>query len=365
MRILLSITALSGKILSSFGMTRLSSNDYDLLLQCVGELHSFRTRPALCGWLLDQALPMLIPSDWLSYNEVDLLTPDKTVAILKPDSNTFFQQLFPRFKELTWQHPLIVHQMQSANFPVHKISDFLTQDAYHELELYRDVYRPMGVEYQIAVTVRLSSSRVIAFALSRKEKDYDERDRAVLELLRPHLVVAFNNLDLIQNHKTIQNGTELALNELSSATLIVGLQGDILYHTGPAMEWLGASKPERLPGPVTDWLKRCLVTNVPEHLRWNSPSGEIQIRAMPTSTSDRWLLVLSRENTPRPLGAASGISGLSHRQQEVAHWIREGKTNPEIATIMGISPRTVQKHVEHIFEKLGVENRVAIAMRQF
>jgi DNA-binding CsgD family transcriptional regulator len=346
-------------------MTHLSSNDYDLLLQCIGELHSFRTRPALCGWLLDQALPMLIPSDWLSYNEVDLLTPDKTVSLLKPESSMFFQQLFPRFKELTWQHPLIVHQMQSANFPVHKISDFLTQDAFHQLELYRDVYRPMGVEYQIAVTVRLSSSHVIAFALSRKAKDYDERDRALLELLRPHLVVAFNNLDLIQNHKTIQNGTELALNELSSATLIVESRGNIFYHTGPALQWLGAAGTERLPGPVADWLNRSLTAGGREALNWNSTVGEIQIRAMPTSTSDRWLLVLSREDTKHPAGAASAIPGLSRRQQEVAHWIREGKTNPEIATIMGISPRTVQKHVEHIFEKLGVESRVAIATRQF
>jgi DNA-binding CsgD family transcriptional regulator len=47
----------------------------------------------------------------------------------------------------------------------------------------------------------------------------------------------------------------------------------------------------------------------------------------------------------------------------VARWIREGKTNAEIATIMGISPRTVQKHIEHVFEKLGVKTRVAIATR--
>jgi DNA-binding CsgD family transcriptional regulator len=100
-------------------------------------------------------------------------------------------------------------------------------------------------------------------------------------------------------------------------------------------------------------------------LSWESAAGEIQIRAMPTSTSDRWLLVLSRGNHHRSVGAAPAIPGLSRRQQEVAHWIREGKTNPEIATIMGISPRTVQKHVEHIFEKLGVESRVAIATRQF
>ncbi|HEY1788982.1 MAG TPA: helix-turn-helix transcriptional regulator [Verrucomicrobiae bacterium] len=342
-------------------MTRLLPNEYDLLLNCVVELHSFRSRSALCGWLLDHALPGLIPSDWLSYNEVDLLNPGNTTAILKPDSKAFFEQFFPRFKELAYQHPLIVHQMQSANFPVHKISDFLTQEAFHQLELYRDVYRHMDVEYQIAVTVRLSSSHVVAFALSRKEKDYDERDRAVLEMLRPHLVVAFNNLDLIQNHQTIQNGAELALNELSSATLIVNLQGDILYHTGPAMQWLGVRNPEHLPKEISHWLGREPVTGVRENLRWNSAVGEIQIRALPTSSADRRLLVLSRENT-RPSNGAS-LSDLSRRQQEVAHWIREGKTNQEIASILGISPRTVQKHVEHIFEKLGVETRVAIATR--
>jgi DNA-binding CsgD family transcriptional regulator len=342
------------------GMTRLLPNEYDLLLNCVVELHSFRSRPALCGWLLDQALPRLIPSDWLSYNEVDLLNPDKTLSILKPESKFFFDQLFSRFRELAHQHPLIVHQMQAANFPVHKISDFLTLEDFHRLELYQEVYRPMKVEYQIAVTVRLSSSHVVAFALSRAEKDYDERDRAVLELLRPHLVVAFNNLDLVQNDKAIRNGTELALNELSSATLIVDMQGSILYHTGPARQWLGVTSPERLPETIFNWLGSP-ATGTRENLRWNSTVGEIQIRALPTNSPDRRLLVLSRENT-RP-SADIPLSGLSRRQQEVAHWIREGKTNQEIAAILGISPRTVQKHVEHIFEKLGVESRVAIATR--
>jgi DNA-binding CsgD family transcriptional regulator len=344
-------------------MTRLLPKDYDLLLHCVGELHSLQSRGALCSWLLDNALPLLISSDWLSYNEVDLLKPANTIAILRPESSKFFQRLFPRFKELTYQHPLIVHQMQSANFPVHKISDFLTQEAYHRLELYQEVYCHMGVEYQIAVTVRLSPSHVIAFALSRKDKDFNERDRAILELLRPHLVVAFNNLDLIQNHKTIQNGTELALSELSSATLIVNLQGDILYHTGPAMQWLGTTSPERLPEPITAWLNRSINNGSREYLCWNSLAGEIQIRAMATSTSDRWLLVLSMQNTQPVAATPPAIPGLSKRQQEVAHWIREGKTNLEIATIMGISPRTVQKHVEHMFEKLGVDSRVAIATR--
>ncbi len=348
----------------SVSMTRLSPNDYELLLSCIGELHAFRNRAALCEWLLEKALPKLIPSDWLSYNEVDLLSPEKSVAVLKPESTNFFQVLFPRFKELTHQHPLIVNQMQSANFPVHKISDFLTQDAYHRLELYQDVYRPMGVEYQIAVTIRLSTSHVIAFALSRKKNDYDERDRTILDLLRPHLVVAFNNLELLQNQKAKLEGIELALNELSSATLIVDLKSLILFHTGPGRQWIGTTTPGRLPKEISDWLNHCFDTGAHDALRWNSIFGEILIRAVPTTSSERRLLVLSRQNTLSAPVTTSDTTTLSRRQQEVARWIREGKTNVEIARIMGISPRTVQKHIEHIFEKLGVESRVAVATHQ-
>lgn len=51
--------------------------------------------------------------------------------------------------------------------------------------------------------------------------------------------------------------------------------------------------------------------------------------------------------------------GLTEREGEVLHWLAEGKSNPEIGIILGASPRTVGKHVEHIFEKLGVQSRAA------
>ena len=53
---------------------------------------------------------------------------------------------------------------------------------------------------------------------------------------------------------------------------------------------------------------------------------------------------------------------LTPREQEVYVWVRAGKSNPEIALILGISPRTVHKHMEHILSKLGVENRFAAAL---
>ena len=52
---------------------------------------------------------------------------------------------------------------------------------------------------------------------------------------------------------------------------------------------------------------------------------------------------------------------LTGRESEVLHWLSTGKRNDEIAIILGISPRTVHKHVEHILAKLGVETRTAAA----
>ena len=54
--------------------------------------------------------------------------------------------------------------------------------------------------------------------------------------------------------------------------------------------------------------------------------------------------------------------GLTQRETEIVRWLIEGKANPEIALILQISPRTVEKHMESILRKLGVENRTAAAL---
>ncbi len=61
----------------------------------------------------------------------------------------------------------------------------------------------------------------------------------------------------------------------------------------------------------------------------------------------------------RPL---EGI-GLTPREAEVLLWLAQGKSNPDIAIILGAAEGTVKKHLEHIFEKLGVESRNAATLR--
>jgi DNA-binding NarL/FixJ family response regulator len=55
--------------------------------------------------------------------------------------------------------------------------------------------------------------------------------------------------------------------------------------------------------------------------------------------------------------------GLTPRAAEALLWLAQGKTNSDIATILGITESTVKKHVQEIFEKLGVETRGAAAVR--
>ena len=66
---------------------------------------------------------------------------------------------------------------------------------------------------------------------------------------------------------------------------------------------------------------------------------------------------------PPPAPPDASPPGLTPREAEVMHWLARGKTDADIAALLSISPRTVQKHLEHVYVKLGVETRTAAVMR--
>ncbi len=68
-----------------------------------------------------------------------------------------------------------------------------------------------------------------------------------------------------------------------------------------------------------------------------------------------------RANTAEATSESLETLGLTPREAEILLWVARGKTNPEIATILGIGLTTVKKHLESTFAKLGVENRTAAA----
>jgi len=88
--------------------------------------------------------------------------------------------------------------------------------------------------------------------------------------------------------------------------------------------------------------------------------GGVRARRVTESDQQVTIVALSRDSAQAPATGWSPPS-LTARESEVLLWVSRGKTNRDIADILGMSPRTVNKHLEHIFEKLGVETRTAAA----
>jgi DNA-binding response OmpR family regulator/DNA-binding CsgD family transcriptional regulator len=79
------------------------------------------------------------------------------------------------------------------------------------------------------------------------------------------------------------------------------------------------------------------------------------------AAADEWLIVATEANDAALIDTLVQTFRLTAREAEVLVWVTRGKTNRDIGDILGASPRTVTKHMEHILPKLGVETRTAAA----
>ncbi len=79
------------------------------------------------------------------------------------------------------------------------------------------------------------------------------------------------------------------------------------------------------------------------------------------TVDDDWLVVLREVSDAATVQATMLAFGLTLRESEVLYWVAKGKTNRDIGDILGSSPATVKKHLERVYEKLGVETRTAAA----
>jgi DNA-binding CsgD family transcriptional regulator len=77
----------------------------------------------------------------------------------------------------------------------------------------------------------------------------------------------------------------------------------------------------------------------------------------------RRCLTIERSGNALVLSETVDELGLTAREQQILAWVARGKTNPEIAEILWISPSTVRKHLENVYAKLGVRTRTAAAAR--
>ena len=156
--------------------------------------------------------------------------------------------------------------------------------------------------------------------------------------------------------------TEQAADAAGDAIVAVGADHTVQWATPLAKRWLSAllEKDGELPAPVRRWVGLG-VASTEETISLISAGERLVFSRLRSDTPDTVLLLI-RRNSPVPEPAVlSRTLRLTAREGEVLYWVALGKTTPDIAAILDSSPRTVNKHLEHIYMKLGVETRTAAA----
>ncbi|MGQ0752570.1 MAG: response regulator transcription factor, partial [Betaproteobacteria bacterium] len=89
---------------------------------------------------------------------------------------------------------------------------------------------------------------------------------------------------------------------------------------------------------------------------------QLTVQFIPDHFRDEHLLLLNEKRRDTSW-SAGGAHGLTPRESEVLAWVAKGKTNAEVGAILQMSGRTVQKHLEHVYAKLGVVSRTTATVR--
>ena len=157
-------------------------------LELVGDVYGLleidEFRPGLLA-----ALRRAVPSDWVSLNEVGP-DPTDTVAIAEPPLEHRWHKVWRAY---AMENPLVVEYQRTKDGRPYRFSDVLSTEEFHALDLYREFYGQIGLEHQIAFLLPGASGAIIGVALSRRDRDYTDAERDLLELARPHLIQAYSN----------------------------------------------------------------------------------------------------------------------------------------------------------------------------
>jgi DNA-binding CsgD family transcriptional regulator len=356
-------------------MHRLSRRDLGAVLDCLRMTYATLDLDAFPRQVI-ALLRRIIPAPFGSYNEIDRGATRIRYVVEPGDARIPHLELSAG--QYRHEHPVLAHYLRTGDGSPHKPSDFLTRQEWHRLSIYNETYRRTGVEYQMIFmlkSLQRPTPPTVAIALDRgrAETDFTERDRLVLSLLRPHLMTAYANAETVSALRRTAPAAGGAPETRRREVVFLRRSGRHLI-SPRARYWLtlyfddGSARGDQLPEDLHRWIREQVehlgrgdsLTVPSRPLIVKREATRLSMRLIPDSPDD--LLVLEEENTKVDYAERQQLD-LTPREAEVLHWVREGKTNKDIGAILRASPRTVGKHLERVFSKLGVETRTAAAAR--
>jgi len=325
-------------------VSRLSNADLASVMGFLGEAGAVNGPDPFPRELL-AALRQLVPSDTVGYSELDRVR--KMDIGGKQDPEPGSDDGLPGvdvYWRLRHEHPICHYHEVTGDYRALKLSDFVSQRELRRREIYSDWFRPWDVEHEMTVGLEAPLWHTKVFLFNRDgRRDFDERDRSVLDFLRRHLARLYRaarDRRRADEALGVLEGTDRPVALLDRA-------GRIDFATSEARRLLQryfGTAGVRLPDDVLAWREEA---SPGESLAISRGGGSLVVRAVGTAL----LLEEQRGNQ------------LTAREREILDLVAEGKTNAEIAAALWISPGTVRRHLENAYAKLGVHTRTAAVAR--
>jgi DNA-binding CsgD family transcriptional regulator len=324
--------------------------DTELLLELVGEAYSFENLTGFRSGVLE-LLNRVVPADRVAYNEIG---PDEAFAVMIPEYDT---SLIPRFAALAHENPLIARYQRTGDGRPYRISDMIGRQALHETALYKEFYRPMGIEAQVAFSLPSRPQLLVGLALTRQHKDFSDREVQLLALARPHLMQAYRNAELWGARTAVLAALEQGLDTLGRQVVVIDSDGRVEFATDGAQRLLGdpPAGARGLPEALHAWVSEHRGPRpAAEPFVLRRPGGNVLVRLLPSRRDDRREVLLLEGGAGQLSVAALRGLGLTARQADTLRCIALGRSPSQTAAEMGIARRTVDKHLQHIYARLGV-----------
>jgi DNA-binding CsgD family transcriptional regulator len=355
-------------------LARLPERDLRAALRALQSLAEQSTNSAA---FVDAALEQLtdiVASDLTTLSLCDLAAGTRRVVGRKGESlSDADRAAFDRhFRE----HPLVRFHGSHPGGPTQRISDCMDLGRFRNSALHADYYRRIGINHVMALPLRIDRANVISIVFNRSRADFSDGERAMLDAVRQPLAAIYRNLVLCEQASIGLKRISRLAADGAWQMMHVTLAGHILDASPAALLLLGRffadfrfGRQTVLPPPLFDWfahsrnwgLERRAISHgqhfVVSHL------GSRLIAHFVPDPDDACAGYLLMKSERLDVSAADlAPLPLTDREREVLVLVAAGKTNGEIAAVLSISARTVQKHLEHIFQKLGVETRTAAAI---
>jgi DNA-binding CsgD family transcriptional regulator len=238
------------------------------------------------------------------------------------------------------------HPLRCAGADAAKLSDFVGRRELHRLEVYTDYLRLWNVEHQLVVRISSTPSVRRTFLFERSRRDFTERDRLVLGLLRPHLL----RLHTAATERRLAASLARASDAAELGWIVLGPGNRIEFATERAQSlfatFFGADRGGWLPEVVAAWLE----ADPTEPLAAKSEGRQLVVRR-----AGRSLLVADERS--------EADARLTPREREVLALVRAGLTTAEIAAALTLARGTVRRHLQNVYAKLGVGTRTAAVAR--